>query len=287
MQSPGLTAPFWGMRGSEDLGGGYHAVFQLESFFQPANGGIGRTAADPFWGRNAFVGIDGDFGRVTLGRHTNLLYLGEQAVNPFVASVLFSPLVVQTFVASYGGSIIGDTVWNNNIQYTSPNLHGLTVTGAYSVGGVAGQGGIANVALSANYVAGPLKVVMVAQRDRTAAVAPSTGQNAYLAGLVYTLPVVELSAALQTTNSQGIDAHSQTWALGAAVPVSLAGKVLLAWSYTRRASSGTANVARNTGSAGYDYALSKRTDLYAVTVYDKLANGPVGMTWAVGVRHTF
>jgi predicted porin len=127
-QSPGLTAPYWGIRVNEELGAGYRAIAVLESFFQPTNGGIGRTAADPFWGRNSYVGIAGPFGRVTLGRHTNLLYLAEQAVNPFQASILFSPLVMQTFTAPYGGSIAGDTVWNNGIQYTSPNLNGLTTT---------------------------------------------------------------------------------------------------------------------------------------------------------------
>jgi predicted porin len=64
----GLTTSFWGVRGSEDLGGSYKAVFQLDSFFMPDTGTVGRTPADPFFGKNAFVGLAGPFRQVTLGR---------------------------------------------------------------------------------------------------------------------------------------------------------------------------------------------------------------------------
>jgi predicted porin len=43
----GLTTPYLGFRGTEDLGDGLAAVFQLENFFQVDTGGAGRTAADP------------------------------------------------------------------------------------------------------------------------------------------------------------------------------------------------------------------------------------------------
>src|SRR6478672_5128909 len=49
MGSGGLTTSFWGIRGKEDLGGGVSAIFELESFFQPQNGALGRSATDPFW----------------------------------------------------------------------------------------------------------------------------------------------------------------------------------------------------------------------------------------------
>ncbi|NMM04511.1 porin, partial [Paraburkholderia sp. RP-4-7] len=128
MGSGGLTTSFWGIGGKEDLGGGVSAIFALESFFQPQNGALGRSATDPFWSRNAFVGFQGDFGQLTFGRQRNPTYTAESLVNPFGSSTVFSPLVLQTFVTNYGGTIIGDTVWNNTAEYTAPNFKGFGAT---------------------------------------------------------------------------------------------------------------------------------------------------------------
>ncbi len=214
-----MTAPYWGIRVNEELGAGYRAIAVLESFFQPTNGGIGRTAADPFWGRNSYVGIAGPFGRVTLGRHTNLLYLAEQAVNPFQASILFSPLVMQTFTAPYGGAIAGDTVWNNGIQYTSPNLNGLTTTAVYAPGGFAGANGIYNAAFSTLYAGGSLTAVATVQRTRVVAGVASPTQNAYIVGAAYDFSLFKLYGALQGLRTDSTDIGAHTYEAGLSVPL--------------------------------------------------------------------
>ena len=57
----------WGLRGSEDLGGGLKAIFTLENGFSIANGTLGQKGRE--FGRQAFVGLASDqFGAVTLGR---------------------------------------------------------------------------------------------------------------------------------------------------------------------------------------------------------------------------
>jgi predicted porin len=38
---------------------------------------------------------------------------------------------------------------------------------------------------------------------------------------------------------------------------------------------------------GYDYQFSKRTDLYAVAMHDKLEDVKAGKSFAVGIRHRF
>ncbi|VWB25622.1 porin [Burkholderia lata] len=286
MQSPGLTAPYWGLRVAEDLGGGYRALAVLESFFQPVNGGIGRTSADPYWGRNAYAGIEGPFGTVTLGRQTNLLYLAEQAVNPFRASILFSPLVMQTFVASYGGAIAGDTVWNNAIQYTSPTVGGLSASAVYAPGGLAGANGAANAGLSLRYASGPLTAVAAAQRTRIVAGAAAPTQHAYLAGFAYAFPRITLYGAIQGTRTTATDTGSHTFEAGVSVPVTSRLSALGEWAYTRRTALRTA-VSRNTGVAGLDYTLSRRTDVYALAGYDRLGGSGVAATWALGIRHLF
>ncbi|WP_144142829.1 porin [Paraburkholderia sp. BCC1884] len=286
-QSPGLTAPYWGIRVNEELGAGYRAIAVLESFFQPTNGGIGRTSADPFFGRNSYVGVAGPFGRVTLGRHTNLLYLAEQIANPFQASILFSPLVMQSFTAPYGGSLAGDTVWNNGIQYTSPNLNGLTASAVYAPGGIAGSNGVYNAALSTTYASGSLTAVAAVQRTRVVAGVASPTQNAYVVGGAYDFSLFKVYGALQglRTDSSGVGAH--TVETGFSVPLSSQLTALAEWAYTRRSAPKNVVSGRNTGSAGLDYFLSKRTDLYLLSVYDRLSGYGTAMTYAAGIRHLF
>ena len=107
----GLTTSFLGFRGKEDLGGDLKAIYALESFFRPDTGEQGRSAADPLFSRNAWVGLEGSWGRLTLGRQTNPAYAAMTQLSPFGSSVVFSPLVLQTFVATYGSNVLGDTVW--------------------------------------------------------------------------------------------------------------------------------------------------------------------------------
>lgn len=61
-----------GLRGSEDLGGGLRAIFQLESGIGMDTGGIGNGGR--FWGRMAFVGLSGPWGTLSLGRMANMSF---------------------------------------------------------------------------------------------------------------------------------------------------------------------------------------------------------------------
>ena len=58
----GMSTSYWGMHGAEDLGGGYKAIFTLESFFRAQNGQYGRFTGDTFFARNAYVGISSPYG---------------------------------------------------------------------------------------------------------------------------------------------------------------------------------------------------------------------------------
>lgn len=286
MGSGGLTTSLWGIRGKEDLGGGVSAIFALESFFQPNTGAQGRSASDPYWSRNAYVGFTGAFGRLTFGRQTNPTYVAMQAVNPFGSSVVFSPLVVQTFVASYGGSIIGDTVWNNTAQYTSPSYAGIGATVIYGLGGVAGSPGIGNLGLHLSYTGGALTAVLSAQRVRFTQVGPVGAQYAYLAGAAYDFKIVKLFGAAVITSNVSMPIGTHTYEAGLSVPFSPADFLLAEYARTRR-SGPVDNSLRHTASIAYDHFLSKRTDIYAVYSLDQLSGHPIGNTYGVGIRHTF
>jgi len=283
----GLTTSFWGMRGREDLGGGNAVIFGLESFFRPNTGQLGRNTTDGFFSRNAYVGLSNAYGTVKFGEQTNPTYLNQQAVNPFGSSVVFSPLIVQSYTASYNNTEIGDTVWDNAVEYVSPNYGGLTGTVIYGVSSTTGHQGRDNLGLHLNYSNGPLTAVFSAQRVRTAAVAPSTGQYLYLAGASYSTSFVRLYGAAQMTSNNNVETGSHTYELGVSVPITQVSFFLAEWARTKHSAPLDRSNVRNTATAAYDYHLSKRTEVYVVYSYDKLTANPSGSTYGVGIQHTF
>ena len=284
----GLTTPYLGFRGTEDLGDGLSAIFQLENFFQVDTGAAGRSSADPtFASRSSWVGLRGRLGQLTFGRHTTQYYLAMQAINPFQSSVNFSPLVVQSYTATFGATVSGDTVWNNAVQYVTPDFGGLTAVVQQSLGETPGASAQNNSSLTLRYVNGPWLATGVAQRVRIVTVAPSTSQVAYLGGLSYDFGAIKLYGSAESTERNISELKSRTYQIGASIPVSAPAQVLVSWARTRNISPVVSDTLRNTATLGYDYFLSKRTDLYAIYMYDKLTANVTGNTYALGIRHTF
>jgi predicted porin len=283
----GLTTSFWGVRGAEDLGAGYKAIFALESFFQTDTGALGRNGTDPLFSRNAFVGFEGGFGKVTLGRQTNPTYANMGTLSPFGTSVVFSPLVLQSFVGTYNGTLIGDTVWNNTIQYASPRVGGLAGSVIYGLGEVPGSTGNGNVGLHANYVNGNFSAAFSSQRFRVPVTAPLTQQKGHLLGATYDFKVVKVYGSFVKTAASGVTNDTRTYDVGVKVPVTQSGALLAEWARTKRTRTAVAENKRNTVSVGYDHFLSKRTDVYAIYSYDKQTAFESADTIGFGIRHTF
>lgn len=124
----------WGLRGSEDLGGGLKAIFLLENGFDLGTGQLNQGGRE--FGRQAFTGLTS----TTMGS----LLLGRQ-YDPNVDLIL--PLTADAvYGKSFGtpGDIdnYDDTVRvNNSIKYASPSYGGFTYEAMYGFGGVAGSTG--------------------------------------------------------------------------------------------------------------------------------------------------
>ena len=127
----GVTGSRWGIRGSEDLGGGNAAIFTLENGFGAGTGTVALGGAE--FARQAFVGLKSNtFGTVTLGRQYDAV---DMFVQPFAAVATWGGYMV-----SHAGDVdnLGNTRRSNNsIRYLSPTFNGFTFGGVYSVGGVA------------------------------------------------------------------------------------------------------------------------------------------------------
>ena len=107
----------WGLKGTEDLGNGTSAIFQLESGFTL---GDGRSAQDDrLFGRKAIVGLTGEsWGTLTLGRQYN-------AADDFVAPIdPFGTGWGQAAIGSgFGGGV--SARFDNVVKYVTPNFSGF------------------------------------------------------------------------------------------------------------------------------------------------------------------
>lgn len=112
----------WGLRGTEDLGNGLSAIFTLESGFNPGTGTSNQGGR--LFGRQAFVGLQGDWGQLTFGRQYNML----------MRSMLFSDFLGPN---AYGlGSLdnyIPNSRMDNSLVYMG-NFDGFRLGAAYARG---------------------------------------------------------------------------------------------------------------------------------------------------------
>jgi predicted porin len=105
----------WGLRGSEDLGGGYRAIFVLENGFNVRGGDIGQGGR--LFGRQAWVGLSSQYGTVTFGRQNTMTYfalLENDVMGPAIYSLgsldAYIPNARSDNTIAYKGTFSGVTL---------------------------------------------------------------------------------------------------------------------------------------------------------------------------------
>jgi predicted porin len=297
LDSGNMSTSYLGFKGKEDLGGGTSAGFTLESFFLVDSGGASRVpGVDSFWSRNAFVNLAGGFGNVRLGRMGAPLFVSTLIFNAFGDSFGYSPAIRQYFAAPYGTPVVGDTAWNNTFGYSSPNLGGFRANLFVSAGEGAATAKGRNLGGNVLYFAGPFAATAAWQQVKVqgtlgrgiSAFAGFQSQTSYEVAGSYDLGAVKLFLQYGKVKTDAIaDVTTTNIHFSAKAPIG-AGFLLATYGDSKIA---TQNVGADKKSQmlslGYDYFLSKRTDLYAVYMLDKYTNLANGNTLALGVKHTF
>lgn len=303
--SGGMQTAYWGMRGTEDLGNGLKAIFDLNGFYRVDNGRYGRSDADSIFSRNAYVGLQADaYGTVRLGRNATPYFLSTILFNPLVDSYTFSPSIFHTYKFATNGrlydpGVIGDSGWSNSVVVSSPKFGGLTINLIYAFGEQAGSNGQNKWGGNLTYFNGAFGATAAFQSVKfnnapgdvtsPAALAGFDKQTAAQAGLSYDFEIVKVFVqgqyiATDVTGAGG-DIRHVNGQIGAAVPIG-AGSALISYAYARTHND-AASMRRNTVGLAYDYNLSRRTDIYAAYFYDKLNAVSHGDTFGLGVRHRF
>ena len=289
LYSGNLSGSRWGLKGSEDLGDGLKAIFQLEDGFNVNNGKMGSyNGTTSEFGRQAYVGLQSDrYGTFTAGRQYDPLVDLVQGITE--DNYFGSTFATAGDVDNYDNS----SRTNNALKYVSPVFGGLQVEGLYALGGTAGSTGSGQTwSLAAAYNNGPLALSAgyfvadnansttvrtgwsstsdgtfdgpvnsgydTAKSINIARVAAQYVAGPYTFGLSYSNSMFKADAQSAFVDTEKYNT-GQAFLNYQATPALLLG---LGYSYTR--ASGDTGASYNQISLGADYSLSKRTDVYLV-----------------------
>lgn len=310
-----LQGSRWGLRGSEDLGGGARAIFQLENGYDLNTGALRQNGRE--FGRQAYVGISSESaGMVTLGRQYDSMV---DYVAPLTAN------------GSWGGSFFSHPLdndntdnsfrINNSVKYTSSNYGGLSFGGLYGFGNEPGSMKTNRAwSLGASYTNGSLTAaaaylhlnkpgwttdgavtgdaMFVAMRERVAGAGVNYAFGIVTLGGVFTYSNVGNIAGLSSMIFTNYEVNAKV-----ALTPALSFGAMYDHSHVRAGSQSGAVAKGHWNQAGVmaDYSISKRTDVYAQVVYqqaDGLAAANIVGTAGgssndhqgvarVGIRHRF
>jgi predicted porin len=249
VQSGGATPSRIGFKGAEDLGSGLKAIFSLETGINLDDGSAAQGGL--LFGRQAYVGLSGNFGTVTAGRQytpffmTNLLYtMGGGMGWGNAANYFMEPPAARA---------------NNSVQYASPNMNGLVAKVMYGLGenSAPGQGKVGNTrAASGQYDSGKLSLNL-SHLNRTTTTTNSDKWTAL--GASYDFTLVKTGFVYQVRRDDANLVRNDYFDLSAAIPVT-GGSLLLDVGGIKNKVIGDADAI--TASIRYDYFLSKRTTIY-------------------------
>ena len=287
MQGADLATNQWGIKGKEDLGGGFQAIFNLENGFDINTGKLRQGGRE--FGKNAWVGLSSTtLGTITIGRQLDPTV---DLVQPFTADG-YGPAFTTP-----GDADNNDNTFrvDNSIKYTSPTYGGLQYELMYGLGGVTGN--ISSQELSsaaASYTNGGLGLAVgyiftkndgpgglgTADQTQNNSVTPLFGSVAFVGSRLITHVAAQYAVGLFTVNVRYSNAQwkpytsfaafnrTETFNTGATsldYQVTSALAVNVGYTYTR--SSGASSATYNTVAAGTEYSLSKRTTVYAIGGY--------------------
>ncbi|MBS0329165.1 MAG: porin [Proteobacteria bacterium] len=263
-------------KGSEDLGGGLKALWQIQTYFSA--GGTGNTDtfnggnADGVGSGNTFVGLGGGFGTVILGKNESPVKMLSRKTDFFGNQIGDS-----RNLTSVGGtgSVGFDTRPNNQVAYTTPSMSGLSGTVAYfsALSGTdVTDAAVDGWAAAGNYENGPLMLGLGYEKHNLSnANALLNDEKVWRLAAGYAIGNFKFTGLYQkATDIAGVSSSDRkVWGLGAGYNM---GNILLKAQYY---DAGDLNSVSNTGAqmyaVGVDYSLSKRTKLqfaYAATDND-------------------
>ena len=297
-----------GFKGTEELGSGLKAIFQLEMRYEPDTGTL-ESGSRPLFQGQSRVGLTGGFGTFRIGRGLTAFQESSIAFEPFHGIPSPQGFQADLMVAGYSSdplSAAGNSAnrFSNAVFYNSPEYMGLqlnTTIGSREANGsspLIGRGtallpqygataaALANpYSISITYKNGPGALMLANERNAVESTVTS------FAGYVMVAPVTKLMFSMTRQDQEHtrlLNQETKAWVVGANHTIG-AGKIIAG--VGSKHTDGLEKVRQY--SLGYEYSLSKRTYLYADVSKKKGAPAVAPSTstsintYAVGVNHSF
>jgi predicted porin len=293
-----------GFKGTEDLGNGLKALFQLEIRYEPDTGTLESNGSRPLFQGESRVGLAGDFGMVRLGRGRPAFQESVAAFDPWHGLPTPAGFYTDLTVAGYNSSPLdvknSNNRWSNAFWYNSPVVSGFQVNAT-----VATKEGLPNGAaligtgtstapqyplgaqatsnpfsLSATFNNGGAAAMLAYERNAVESKVWSLGSSLMV--------TPELKAMITYTHQNAdhttlFNPVTRAWVLGANYTMG-PGKLLAG--YGQKHPDGVTKTKQF--SLGYEYSLSKRTYLYVDASRKKGPTNPGNVNhYDVGVNHAF
>ncbi|HEU0188528.1 MAG TPA: porin [Gallionella sp.] len=314
-----------GFKGSEALSSGLSAIWQMEATVAMDTGTAGAagtnnattnvTSAAQIFDRNTFIGVEGGFGRVVLGKHDTPYKIATRKLDVFADSIADNRSLMGG-VSGKSASIGFDGRPSDVLAYISPTLVGIT--GAIALVNITEQNTLMNnqakktaTSLAIMFGQGPIYAALGYEtHNLVPTVGASTSEKAVKLGFGFTKDSFSVGAVVEKTSDDfNAGASNQLGHTAMTVngkfnitandavkaAVAMAGKL---------GSPAGANTSAKQASVGYDHNMSKRTTVYAILT--KLSNdnsvnyglygggggyntnaGASPMALSLGVKHTF
>ncbi|MGA7779841.1 MAG: porin [Paraburkholderia sp.] len=313
----GIYSSLWGIRGTEDIGGGYKVNFKLQGVFNSGTGKLGladTTGGTAVFNQQTTIGLSGPFGTFDVGRQfTPMTYaMADTDVrgSQFFGSTLTAWLGLNQAAGWAGTNTnvpIGALYDSNALVYQTPKFYGTWAALEYAPGGVAGQiqGGTRESAVLrySNYGLNLAAVYYNAHDTNLAAATPTGLDNnrLYYFGAKYIFRGVSVSASYGIGKNPSNLIHADY--------EMISGGLGYQFSPFFRITSGLYYLKDRNDSAnhsieyavGAEYSLSKRTTAYAqvgyvanrgtmnqtITYGEPVAPGVSTTAAMIGLRHNF
>ncbi|MCX5542727.1 porin [Paraburkholderia sp. CNPSo 3076] len=326
LKDGGIYSSIWGLKGSEDIGGGYKVGFRLQGSFNSSNGkpGLADTpGATALFNQQTTVGVSSPFGTIDMGRQiVPMIYaMADTDVRnaQYFGSILTAWLGMNQAAGWQGLSTngpIGALYDDNAIVYRSPKFYGASLALEYAPGGVPGrfQGGTRESAvlqysnyglnLAAVYYNGHDTNPFTQTGPTTIVTAPSTGlanNRFWYLGAQYTFHDFSVSTSYSIGKNPANSGHANFEMIsgGLGYKFSPAFKVTSGFYYLKDRNHSSSQ--SNEFALGAEYNLSKTTLAYTQVGYvNNRGNMSQTITYGapvpegrsttaamVGIRHSF
>jgi len=246
-----------GFKGSEDLGGGLKAVWQIESAVN-LNNGNGTWSS-----RNSFLGLSGGWGTVIAGKHDTPMKIVSRKLDPFGDTIFDTRAIMGS--NSLGGNSFNLRT-NNTVAYISPSWGGFSIIGAYVADYTDSSSRPSNndfsaFSASATYSNGPIYAAIAWEKHKVGDIAGVNNPDEpsmIRGGMSYKFGSFKLGFAAEKGKEDLID----RWA-GNVFGAYDFGNNTVKLQYTR-AGETVNNDESWMWSVGFDHKFSERTKIYAV-----------------------